>query len=225
MRRRRKKYTWMPVIPTALGPEIPGASWYDGSAVVNITDPGQIYSAAFNIVPDDTINADEVVQETTLRDAVEGQEYVVERVVGRVWGAVSQQDEPETWLRCLIGIGIAVMPYEDNDTLALNDASIDPLGASNSDGSWMYRSIWPIFNNSNPEAILGPTNIANCGPDYGFVDTRSVRRVHRNERLTIVFSFHCMDLVTPGAAATINFGYDLRVLGAMRKAQGQSTYT
>lgn len=224
MRKRRKQYTWMPVIPTTIGPETPGASWYDTENNVSPT-AGPTILQAFNIVPDDTINADEVSSETTLRDAVEGQEYIVERIVGRVWGTVQQSDTLNSWERAMLGIGIAVMPYEDNDTLALNDASVDPLGAANSDGSWMYRGIWPIYNNISGDLVLGPTNIANCGPDYGFVDARSVRRVHRNERLTIVFSLHFMSPGTAVEQVIVNYGYDLRVLGAMRKAQGQSTYT
>lgn len=226
--RKRSKYAWLPVIPTALGPELPGATWYNEEFNLIAPDYGQNWSTALNIVPDDTITADEDTTETTLRDLVEGQEYVVERIVGRVWGGLEQQSATESWQAAMFGVGIAVMPYEDAGTIALNSASIDPLGASNSDGSWLYRGIWPIFNNtigSPSTAILGPTNIANCGPDYGFIDTRSVRRVHKNERLTIVASLHIMDYVGGAGGVGGMWGYDLRVLGQMRKARGQSTYT
>lgn len=227
MRRRKSKYTWLPVIPTTVGAELPGASWFNSTAQVNLNEIGPVFSQALNIVPDDTISADEDTGETTLRDLVEGQEYVVERIVGRVWGGLQQQSASESWQAAIFGIGIAVMPYEDNDTIALNNDSIDPLGASNADGSWMYRNIWTIWNNTNSASgVLGPTNIANSGPDYGFVDTRSVRRVHRNERLTIVMSAHVMSVISGGFDTTeLQWGYDLRVLGQMRRARGQSTYT
>jgi len=228
MRRRKSKYAWLPVIPTALGPEVPGASWYHTTAQVNLNEiNGTVFQQALNLVPDDTITADEDTEETTLRDLVEGQEYVVERIVGRVWGGLQQQSASEGWQAAIFGIGIAVMPYEDADTIALNDVSIDPLGAANSDGSWMYRNIWTIWNNTNnASGVLGPTNIANSGPDYGFVDTRSVRRIHKNERLTIVASCATMAAINGGTDTTeLQWGYDLRVLGQMRKARGQSTYT
>lgn len=235
MRKRKRQFTWIPVLPTVVerseGPN-EAVTWFNQQTGIVLGEPGRAFLSAINILPDhlDTYDPAQPDQ-ASLRDIVEGQDYVVERIVGKIWGSVgpaSGAPSDNDWLNLIIGAGIGVMPYDDNDTLSLSDDEIDPLLQGNSGNPWQWRRTWTLWNmttNAGISAGLGPTSIQNDGPEYGFVDIKSVRRIRREERLTLVVSVHLMEGLGVGAASNIfNWGYDFRVLGAMRKAHNKSDF-
>lgn len=228
MRAKRRKYTWFPVLPTLIGPETPAATWITFTDLVDPQNDGATVVAVplLNDVTQQATSATDI----TLRDEVEGNEYVTERIVGRCWGTIEQSDiSDNAWRSAIMSFGIAVIPVNDDmsqqDTPALVPDDYNPLGADTSDKRWMFRQVWTLWNNIQPQSgFLGPTNIANTGPDYGLIDCKSISRVRRNERLFMVFAMQFMEHIgSPTTLLNYSWGYDVRVLGAMRRAQRRTT--
>jgi len=230
MRRRRKRFTWFPINPTVSGLSQPEAvTWFHQTQQVVLDfETGQsAFQTAIEILPDDTLQTSDQDQGVSLRDLVEGQEYVVERIVGKVWGAAEQAptSDDNAWKTIIVGMGIAVLPYGDDGELELAPEDYNPLRADNAQNPWMWRRTYTLWNNLVPEInTLGPTAVQNDGPEYGFVDVKSVRRVRREQRLTMCVAVDTMEILGDGDTVEFAWGYDFRVLGAMRKASNKSTF-
>jgi len=229
MRKRRRKFNWFPINPTMSGIESPRAvTWFHQSSQITLDlELGDsAFLTAVEVLPDGTQQSSTQDEGTSLRDLVEGQEYVIERIVGKVWGAIEQDDtQDDSWKTAIIGMGLAILPYADDGGLTLEPEDYNPLSADNAQNPWMWRRTWTMWNNTQPNLhTLGPTNIQNDGPEYGFVDVKSVRRVRREQRLTMCVAVDTMEIVGNGTVAEFAWGYDFRVLGAMRKARNSSTF-
>lgn len=226
MRRRiKRKYTWLPILPTDVGEGVPGASWFHNTVLV---DPAQdtAFTQAVEITYDETVTDAGSEGDNTLRDRVEGQEFIIERIVGKVWAAVAQDTTSDNaWRVAIAGFALAVLPTTNTGQQVLQESDFNPLVADNMDKSYMFRRTSTLWNNAQPQnGLLGPTNMQNDGPDYGFVDARSVRRVHRDERIYAIFSVQFMENIGTPTETEWSYGYDLRILGAMRKAKNTSAF-
>jgi len=237
-RKRRSRFNWFPVNPTFIGEGTTPFTWYrtelNLSPVVGTgSDP-----LAVPLLQDQDQQTGQSDAGISLRDRVEGKDYAVERVVGKVWGAVSQDQADSSGeyvaSQIIVGMGFAVLPVNDNSGQPdLDTAEYDPLNADNSGAPWMWRRTWVLYNNlASPEPFFtGPTNIGSYGSvaDGGHVDIKSVRRVRREQRLfwcvssSVLRTFNNDGTSVPISVA-LDVGYDIRVLGGMRRAQNNSTF-
>lgn len=241
MRRRRKqRYTWFPTNPT-LGAEATvgsvGVNYFDDIWVGNSVQLGEPFATDVQftepLLLDDTPQAGIVQPETpqwTLRDLVEGQSYVTERIVGKIWVSRTQDaGETVTDVPLIIGVGIAVLPTDDaTGTADLANIDLDPLLQQNSGNPWMWRRTWILGQNGtaglDPEFPASNWQMGSVA-DGPHVDVKSKRRVSREQRLFIICSVGTMGLaIAGGDSATGHFGYDLRILGAMRRARNTSSF-
>jgi len=234
-RRRRNRATWFPVIPTSFEGQSIQFSFYEDQFLIagSPGDRGDWNGEPVFIQPltwDSTTQTSATEPGTSLRDIVQGQDWMCERVVGKVWGAFSQSPEAQAD-RIILGAALAVLPVNDDSSMALTPDEYDPLGADNAQQPWLWRRTWTLYRNdlgTGPNMLTGPTNIGNVGAgtfDGGHVDTKGVkRRIRRDQRLFIVASCVTLAGETAGDPALVTFGYDLRLVGGMRTSRNQSTF-
>jgi len=234
-RRRRSRATWFPVIPTLYGEEGDQEFTFYEDVGQIAGEPGSI--AQWNgesrgIQPltfDDTLQAtDASTTGVTLRDVVQGQEWMCERVVGKVWGNMSQSNEAGA-TRIIMCAALAVLPVNDDGSQSLVPAESDPLNADNAQQPWLWRRTWVLYQNDLVNSFFtGPTaisNVAGGNADAGHLDTKGTkRRIRRDQRLYIVYSAVTLAGTNAGDPADITFGYDLRIVGGMRTGKNQSTF-
>lgn len=238
MRRRKSRYTWFPVNPTFIGENPNPKTYYFGDSEVSPTIGTGIQIIAVPVLQDQDQQTGQTDAGISLRDRVEGKDYALERIVGKVWASVSQDVADGageyTNTAVLVAMAFAILPVDDSTGQpALNDADYDPLNADNSGAPWMWRRTWVLYNNlATPNVdFTGPTNIGSYGSvmDGGHVDIKSVRRVRREQRLFWILAMDSIARFVNGSADIpivnrVQWGYDLRVLGGMRRARNQSTF-
>lgn len=252
MRKRRAKRTWFPVLPTVYGPGAGEAqTFFHTNHVLSWSSEGpssgvtQVIDTT-PLLADGDVNADQFSEDITLRDRVEGKDYVTTRIVGKIWGgpgwsqSVIDEQAVTGINQVIFAAGIAVFPADENTgDPALTDEEQDPFKANNSAGPWAWRRTWTMSNPSaiplasglasSTFAVGNPISIGGFGSmaDGGHVDCKVGRRVSREQRLYFVFAAAILDgnLAVSDEDMNITYGYDLRVLGAMRKARNRSVFT
>lgn len=245
MRRRKRgsRGTWLPVLPTTLaqaeGPD-QFATWYESpySAAVQDSPASHVFPAqAVPVVPDFTFqDSDLTAGVTTLRDMVEGQDYVLKRTVGKVWASSQQVADAEgpngPFIFC---IAMAVLPVQDDqqDVPALPNDDFNPLLSQNSQQPWLWRRTWILQNTIGASAqqgnwpAVGAQSTWQYGSiaDGGHLDTKVARRLTKDQRLFIIAA--ASNMFNESSATfpqDFRWGYDLRFFGAMRKARNHSTF-
>lgn len=238
MRRRRKnRATWLPIIPTQYGGEGEAGlvTWYETtlSFPSGTRNPGDTAVTAFPLTYDDSFEQEAITSEASLRDRVEGQDYVLDRIVGQVW---MQQGFSQSSIRSWIGcIAFGVFPSASNGGIALDPVEYHPLLAGNAAQPWIWRRTWrcdsPGFWGLPRNPPLGAFPVGSAGysgiREGGFVDTKgSRRRIRKEHRLFIVAAAGILGETaeSPQDPNVIQFGYDLRLIGGMRRAHNVSSF-
>lgn len=227
MRRRRKRSaTWLPLDPSYYGESEKGVSFYDGTLTLpNTAAPGDTSVAAIPLTLDQTPEAEGDFN--SLRDLVEGQEYVCDRVVGNLWC-----DTPGTNLRLaryLFAFCLAVLPVGDDlqDQPGIPPEDFNPFFADNTQAPWYFRRVWQLNSRS---AATSPEygeliHVGQFGGNTTLIDTMGVkRRIRKEQRLFAVAAAAVLQTSTDITSDTVRWGYDLRVLGHMVKARNASTF-
>lgn len=184
----------------------------------------------------------------SLRDFTEGQDYILKRLVGNFtcflgFGANQQGNFSPTdqWAHILVGCGFFVARAADADqTLPdLTVDEIDPLAAINIQNSWIFRRTWILDNPQNvyPINTSGEFSWEVCSNrDYAgdmnspFFDTKSKRRIKREERLWFAVSIIGWDgqrIQVGGQNADnpyLNYNLDVRLFGKMVKGRTSPTF-
>lgn len=228
-RRRQNRGTWMPINPTYLSDTEIGVTWYEGT--LTVTAGSQVGDTTIAAVPVLLDSTEQTGSNTaTLRDLVEGQDYLLERVVGKVWarGANGEDQVLEESLHC---IALAILPVGDEnpDVPGIPAEDYNPLFANNCMAPWLWRRTWKLGNPYTPTGSNYPTSTAYYGSiaDGGHLDTKGVkRRITKEQRLFVIAAVGAL-AVTEGPGVTNAFtewGYDLRCVGQMRKARNRSTF-
>lgn len=94
-RKRRNRATWFPVLGTEGASPQPSSTAYENAVVFNAADPlFKIAPASVTPLLDDADVA-ETAADQSLRDRVEGKDYALTRIVGKVWGAIPQREPQE----------------------------------------------------------------------------------------------------------------------------------
>jgi len=233
-RRRRKGGAWLPVNPTFLPNQDPatGFTWFeDRLAFSGPVEAGDGSFAAVPLTLDNTIDPGGAtsIADQSLRDYVQGQDYTLNRVVGKVWAGAEQQPEAlvERFIAC---IGLAVLPTDPGQNSPKGPPQgWDPLLSQNAQEPWIWRRTW-ILNNGS---IIGnspffATSTAQYGSvlDGGHLDSKIKRRITREHRLYIIYGWEATSTQfgeSPADSAVV-FGYDLRINGAMRHSMNRSSF-
>lgn len=245
-RRRRQRKNWLPISPTYWGEGDVGTTFYQGSLTLPETsENGDTTIAAVPLILDQTQDINTTDYGVSMRDLVQGQEYVCDRVVGEVFMAMEQTKYNEgiapVASTVLAAICLAVLPVDDADpdNIALDPQDYHPLLASNTMAPWMWRRTWILSNQlmSPGAASFGegtrvfasyPPNTAYYGGmTGGHLDTKGVkRRIRKEQRLFLIAAAGMLDIGGSGTDEPVGlkFAFDLRALGAMRTARNQSTF-
>lgn len=252
IRRRRTKYTWMPTLggESAGGDNKYGVSYFGDTVTADWAGLGPTDLYVTPLVPDITLFPDgasgaEVNDQPTLRDFTEGQDWLLKRIVGRIFVApefISATDATTPpWV--MVGAGFFVMRARD-DMQNIPDATnkeIDPLGSENIRQPWLWRRTWLLRVNGvtstggNP-TYDGPTfNYLGSVAEGSTIDSKVARRIRREERL--FFALNCyggrgpdVDAGAQGTGegfttpANVAFNLDYRILGAMRRSNNRSVF-
>jgi len=242
-RRRRRGGSWLPLVGTIFNDGQPDSTWFSFSAEwPSSTTPGIGDRFRFGSTPEETVGAFVLTQDDTpdvdnpdagssLRDFVEGQEYVLDRVVGKIYAGFGRTDgEVNT---AIVAAGLAVLPVEDGSptTPSMNIDDYDPLLARNAQAPWLWRRTWLLSNNSVPSQFpYFPESNYSYGSvlDGPHLDTRGTkRRIRKEQRIFLVASAQVRNhrgSVTSADVSFLDFTVDLRLFGSMRKAKNISTF-
>lgn len=241
-RKRRKRGTWFPVLSFPLTNFGPEATFDIRDFYVSPTPSRNLI--AIPVIPDQTVDTEAATDAAfTLRDAVEGQSYVLDRLVGKIQWSVAQRapsnETSSAWQNIICCTGFAILGVRneigDQGSPELPSAEWDPLLAANSDKPWIWRRTWVLANNAaatgqfNDPLFSAPANNAffSSIQDGPHIDSKSKRRVGRNERLFMIHSVMPADgqdlEVDDEAIARVNA--DLRVFGHLVKQRNTSVIT
>jgi len=176
----------------------------------------------------------------SLRDATEGQDWLLKRIVGKLHIAAGQlvpgalETTPKV-LRVAAGFFVGRASEVSPDVPDMSNFEIDPFGLNNVRQPWIWRRNWWLFNGLAPDTaqsgIIGEVNnnlfSALDGPN---IDSKVARRIRKEERLWFTLNAYGSDDFTrfPGVVYTnpglVQFSLDYRILGAMRKSSSRSTF-
>jgi len=235
-RRRRNRSTWFPVLGTAPRSESGGLTSYYNTYTAAAADY-HIDVQSTPLIPD--ITWDPAVQATdaTLRDYVEGQTCIVERIVGKIVAGCEQRassspgtiDIVDTVIACA---AIAVLPTRDDGSIDVAAAEYNPLLSANLDKPWLWRRTWVLANN---EAVANTSGFFSHPASNEFfdsmatgphIDTKGVKRaIQRNQRIFLILASVNNTIADPTEDVSVQWTVDLRVLGRMVKAKNKSLFT
>lgn len=244
-RRRKRRFTWMPTLGGIAG--LPDGTHY------NTTSFGadiEAHSAALGptdlyvtpIIPDFTQYQLAAGNDNTfpsLRDQTEGQDWALERIVGKLHVAVQQQTSAIVGItpriiKVTAGFFVARADDENQEVPDGNNVEIDPAGVINVRQPWIWRRNWTLSNTLAASAgidyIMEVNNANTSALDGPHIDAKSKRRIRREERLW--FAIVAYGYETLGFAPTtdysqpgiVGFTLDYRVLGQMRRSSNRSVF-
>lgn len=253
MRKRRSKVTWFPNLGSTftgddsqqysttsqfleLQPEV-------NNAFQPSSDSGGIASLfCVPVTSDYTENPSDSTTVETLRDLVEGQDWLLRRIVGKCFvhaHSISSFSPGAQWPKVCVTAGFFVARALDEDQAqcGLEDEEVDPFGRINVMQPWIWRNQWILTNPQADTATItqqGSYRINNSifagtreGPQ---IDTKIARRITKEHRLWFAASVFGIDddeiLVTGSKASQpiVKIQLDIRILGAMRRGKNVSSF-
>lgn len=239
MRRRRNRSTWFPVLGAGI---VQGQDITVDSRFFTVDRPDTPNVIALPLIPDQTSMPDTTSSDLfTLRDMVEGQTCIIDRVVGKVVWSMEQfvpAGEPPADTTTNLAVcctALCVLPVDENGSPSVSSEEFDPLLVNNSQQPWLWRRTWVLANN----AAFGGSSIGDaffsapaCNEffasrdDGPHLDTKGTKRaIRREERLFIVHSARALDtLGDDGENGQLIAIYDVRVIGHLVKATNKSTF-
>lgn len=239
-RKRRNRATWFPVNPTFFaegGPAlIPFETTFAFPQNVSVGDT-QIFP--YPLTLDGTASVDLQDDGSSLRDYVEGQDYLLQRVVGKVWGGINfTADDTDSLKEALFCIALAVLPNQSGTQGPdLDPEEYNPFWAKNAQQPWIWRRTWRLTN-PNVNTYDATTQVSVWTPQVtwpartsgytglhegGHLDSKVKRRITKEHRLYIVTGMMALNEADTGTTQW-SFGYDLRILGSMRRGRNVSSF-
>jgi len=223
-RKRRNRSTWFPVLPTALEDTSEFATWTD---YIDTIVAGQIFSpvSATPITLDFTELPNAATAGTSLRDVVEGQSFLLDRIVGSVFAKRIDENIQDV-LACA---ALAVFPAADNGGADLNNSEGNPFNPDNSQQPWIFRRVWKLESTATLDVAIRPPVRTNM--QYGSVkegthiDTKgSKRMIRREQRLFFVTAVSAINPVDAPINVQVHWTYDIRLIGKMVRQVNRSTF-
>lgn len=251
--RRKSRFTWLPTLGTdiTVGEETTGYSY---TRQVLTPEPSGGTGATANnsevipLVADATFEASDRTDALTLRDRVEGQDWLLKRIVGSIFVAGTEpqsldQNRSAVWQAGLVTVGFLVARAGDLNTnsIDLTRQEADPQSVDNTWNPWIWRRSWLIgFPGVNPDGGVPQGffggDIANSNMAYGdmrsgpHIDSKVSRRIRKEHRLWLSVKVTGWDPFLLNVAGSIDFQpqvsicTDLRFLGAMRRSKNVSSF-
>jgi len=236
-RRRRNRSTWFPVLGTE-NPADPNASL--STVYWTFTDALADYTSDIDVsplIPDDSSDpSGSGTAGETLRDYVEGQTCVIDRIVGKIACAAQQiqETESESVVTAVVACAaIAVIPTDEaSGQPDISTQEYNPLIATNIDKPWLFRRTWTLGNNmgnlNNGFPVFTQPSSNEFFPgllDGPHVDTKGVRRnIRKNERIYLVLASQSITPGQPTEDLSVFWSVDLRVIGRMQKAKNRGHF-
>lgn len=230
-RRRGSRGTWLPIDPTFYGEETLARTYFDTQNLLDFDTEGngsRLLCAAIPIAFDQTQQTD-ADPAATMRDVTEGQEYFLDRVVGKCWAALQTDvggETPEAAVEAIVCFGLAILPVNDNNEQpALLTDDYDPLLSQNVMAPWIWRRTW-ILAGGGPNIWNYPSALWQYGSvmDGAHVDAKTKRRIRKEQRLFGIWAVHKITAVATTLGLNFSYGHDFRLHGALRRARNKSTF-
>jgi len=249
--RRRRKYTWFPSNLSPIRGEsvdtrvnlngITGGLAVDGTVQGITTLP---------LCISDFVNTGSNYEGTIVDPLSEvvGQEYVVERIVGKffAWTHWAPNTTNSLDASVAVGLGLCVARAEEStdstewpigsQTVQTAVQNYSPLVFENTREPWMFRRTWMLgarnIDANKPDQFGSsafPPTTAGYGSlqDGPHVDVKSVRRVRQDERLWAIIAVERYPFgleVEPAQEIELRFWFDYRILGQLRRAKNRSNF-
>lgn len=239
-RRRRRKYTWFPILGTSQGESTSRATIASLALDVSTTGVSVVGVKPLTYdVPADNETAYGNLT-TPLNDFI-GDEYFLKRIVGKLYvqnlftnGTVPGSDAPPQ----LITAGFFVARCDESDSnqpvaFSSEPDLYNPALTDTVREPWIWRRTWLLGNGGQGTAGGGAFALpaANNQEASSFegthVDAKTARRIRQQERLFLAVASQNYPLVTAtptGALNVILTGFDLRILGSLRKSRNRGSF-
>jgi len=239
-RRRRTRYTWLPNTGT-VGPAADTQDTTSGRdfGLLAVPTNGTTVVSILDLLDDDATE-DNV---TGPLGPIVNSEYVIRRIVGKVFCSVGQTNAGATTPAVLLAAGLFVARAEDIDSSggvplpigALTQAqavdNYSPLRVETIREPWIWRRTWVLSNQVSTFNEITTQSFPRTNADYGSVadgphiDAKTMRRVGNDDRLWMIVAARNYPLNTTGSAGLdVRAFVDYRVLGATRKARNRSAF-
>lgn len=238
MRRRKAKYTWLPMVgfldDDNIEESVFGVSM---DLAVPAGTPLRGTTVVAPVVLDRPQEPTDLVTQTPSLSDIIGSEYIIKRIVGSCFAAYNTPIS-QTPTSCIVTVGLFVARADDlvpslpagTGTAADIKANFSPASLNNVREPWMWHRQWLLGNpNSTTVGTLPFRNAPITNMEYGelrsgpHVDCKSVRRIRQDERLWIAGS--TTNLLGDGAATgDVSIQFYARALGQLRKAKNRSTF-
>lgn len=231
MRRRRNRSTWFPI----LGFEVAESTFTTVDIrELSVNNNGVPSVTVTTIINDIDRGSQNTITGFSLRDQVEGQTCIIDRIVGKIVierdALVVVPDEIATIIACA---AIAVLPTDDDGlgNPALTTADLDPLNPNNSANPWLWRRTW-ILGASGSDQVGGrgelpPHNLFGSVAEGSHVDTKGTHRaIRREERIFLIYSLQAAFPSNESVPLvnSVRAYADLRVVGRMTKARNKGSF-
>lgn len=237
--KRRNRSTWFPILGFFNTEGAQNTSWDARPVTVNASGVSNVF--ALPLIPDQTHDpADVATEGYSLRDYVEGQTCIIDRVVGKInWALQSEAaaSPRDVWTTVICASALAVLPVgEDSPTPEIASNEWDPLLATNLDKPFLWRRTWILGDQSStgtggklPLFFNSTNNQAGSVLDGPHLDTKGTKRaIRKNERLFMIHSIMGIETASgeqvaseDGAAVVIG---DFRVLGRLIRGKNRSLF-
>lgn len=235
-RKRRNRGTWLPLDPSILSEGSNAVTYFTTTTAVSDVlgeSPGAAVAVpvAFDVTRQTPNTIVAAGQDVTMRDLTEGQDYFLDRIVGKVDCQFDGNEGTagDQILDIILGFAFAILPVEDDgQTVALAADDFDPFLSRNTMAPYIWRRTWRLYNNLTPASLITavPSTIAQYGSvmDGGHVDAKTRRRIRQNERLFFIMQNITLGILGAEAAGSITWGFDVRLHGALRRNRNTSTF-
>lgn len=246
MRKRRQKVAWFPNLGTAYGDQDPYVTTAQNLELLpelSTSTAPTIVSGSLLCVPitqDYTQNPNDSSTVESLRDFVEGQDYLLRRIVGKCHIGILEGSSATinaVWPKLLITAGFFVARAVDNDQTAcgLDDSEIDPLARENIQQPWIWRNQWLLGNVGAADFTReGSYRVNNAVyatlKDGAHFDTKIARRIVKEHRLWFAASVQGLSSNTLAVTGDrqlqpkVQIFLDARVLGSLRRGKNTSSF-
>lgn len=246
MRKRRQRVTWFP----NTGTHPSEASAVSGIAfALNYTDAPTNLTGVLPLTFDYPQEGSDLDPTVDSLSEIVGSEYILKRVVGKMFVHLETSLEDQATEAILFGAGLFVAradsingPNGANSpigTPAQIDSNYGPLAVDTVREPWIWRRTWILGNSSAivhqttggivpGTAALFPPTTAGYGSvaDGPHVDAKVQRRVSQDDRLWLAVSArkYPLSAVDPQFAVNVRGYFDYRILGSLRKAKNSSAF-
>jgi len=238
MRRRRTKYQWFGPLGL-VGPAADDTDSTNGRAgSLQVPNNGTTNSTVVPVLPD--FQAEDVGVSGPM-GYLQNNDYVIKRIVGKLFLSLSQLSASDTIPAALVGAGLFVARAAESDvapdipigatSAGLVTAEYGPLRDENAAQPWIWRRVWVLGQQGytgSANVNTFPQNNANYGSiqDGPHIDAKTARHVNKEERLWFVISARSYPVTTAvvGNVQTVQWHFDGRFLGRMAKARNRGVF-